>query len=737
MPVPHIKAKSRSLPSRQLLDPRAVFALLSHEESQNKEKNRNQQDSSVDESSISSDTSCTSLEFHRPQSVDLPRSSVRNSPVRSSDGRRQLLEGHHSTKGSTESLSRRERLEAVKARVEAQRSKYGGSSSDEEEDKEGSWKKSDAEKTRRRSREATPLTKLGPVWQESKAYQDPNMVRRASPATPLTVTTTFRGSPAPIQPSPQDSGVSSQSVASSPSLGRAPTPPPRRSQSRAMTRETLLLAAKPRRHSASFDNNGRYDDSGFGSERKESFYSYADLTPTYGVKARARRSAYSYTDQAPAVPDSTGAYMSDPQRPDGTFYGLTPRHRRASISAEILDLVPKSDTPPRRPRPLSMVVEKTRDVPPPVPRQKPLAGNTSSLEAARRRLDDVMQRERERRSSANLETALNELEEIYQSLRLNEDEDLLYRAERRDLPTKFQLNRPDSNTTFSDSSNRLERSCSDDLSCISGHPRQRAPSFRRSAVPDKVMDDLAYRRMVQQPPPPTRNGVRSPTPRKDISYMLCSAAFTSSIQVDPALVDFRLAKEPDVEKDDMSYRNYTQADAYRVPPPQPPFGIPLLPTQGTSCDYLRARPTDAPRPLTRPKVHPDLVRDDMAYRNLRKDPAVSLAARRATRALSVNVNSSRRDSADKRDKSQSMTSIMEALQKESQRWKRLDETVQPLSVSSSPGSNLRHGPDWAAARQRSRIVPMEDSQLDALLASLTPPAVAPGEGLLAGVRIPA
>ncbi|KAL3223849.1 hypothetical protein MRX96_027154 [Rhipicephalus microplus] len=546
------------------------------------------------------------------------------------------------------------------------------------------------------------------------------MVRRAGAVTPLTVTTTFQGPAAPVQPSPQDSGVSSQSVASSPSLGRAPTPPPRRTPSRALTRESSLLASKPRRHSASFEQ-WRMEDSGIGSERKDSssFYSYADLTPAHGVKARVRGPAYSYTDQAPVRPDSAGAYMSDPQRTDMRFFGLAPGHRRASISAE----------------------SRIREVfPPPVPRQRPVTGNTSSLEAARRRLDDVIQRERDRRSSANLETALNELEEIYNSLRLNEDEDLLFRAERRDLPTKFQLNRPGADTVLPEVAYPLKRSCSDDMSFITGL-RQRAPSFRRSAIPDKVADDLANRRLAQ-PQPPARNGAHTPPPRKDVSYMLCSAAFTPSLHVHPALMDVSLAGEPDIEKDDMCYRNYTQADALRVPPPHPPFGIPLVPTQGTACDYIRARPPDAPRPLTRPKVHPDLVRDDMAFRNLRKDPAVSLAARRATRALSVSVGFKSTSPSDKQhDKSQSMTSIMEALQKESQRWKRLDEGV-THAPSSSPGANNHvpnNGPDWSAARQRGKIVPMEDCQLDALLASLTPPPVpTPGERRLrTGVRIPA
>ncbi|KAH7962730.1 hypothetical protein HPB52_017695 [Rhipicephalus sanguineus] len=686
------------LPNRQPIDPRSLFAALRREESQENGKadGRKRRDSSVDESSISSDTSCSSLEFHRPHSagVEASRSPYRNSPARLDATAGCSGFTASCVKGSTESLTRRERLDAVKARVEAKRSQYGGSSSSDD-DEDVTWRENGkVTKARRRSRESSaPPRPVVPAWQESKAYQEPNnMVRRAGAVTPLTVTTTFQGPAAPVQPSPQDSGVSSQSVASSPSLGRAPTPPPRRTPSRAITRESSLLAAKPRRHSASFDQ-WRMEDSGIGSERKDSsFYSYADLTPAHGVKARVRGPAYSYTDQAPLRPDSAGAYMSDPQRTDMRFFGLAPGHRRASISAEVLDLTPRSDTPPRRPRPLSMVVEKTRSVPPPVPRQRPVTGNTSSLEAARRRLDDVIQRERDRRSSANLETALNELEEIYNSLRLNEDEDLLFRAERRDLPTKWPMTSP-----------------------IAVWPSRSLPA---------------------------RNGAHTPPPRKDVSYMLCSAAFTPSLHVHPALMDVSLAGEPDIEKDDMCYRNYTQADALRVPPPQPPFGIPLVPTQGTTCDYIRARPPDAPRPLTRPKVHPDLVRDDMAFRNLRKDPAVSLAARRSTRALSVSVASKATSPSDKQqDKSQSMTSIMEALQKESQRWKRLDEGV-THAPNSAPGTHnhvSNNGPDWSAARQRGKIVPMEDCQLDALLASLTPPPVpTPGERRLrTGVRIPA
>ncbi|KAH9370264.1 hypothetical protein HPB48_007399 [Haemaphysalis longicornis] len=281
------QAKSRSLPARQPLDPKSLFAAFRREESSrvNGKADANHHrrgDSSIDESSISSDTSCSSLEFHRPLSagVEAPRSSVRNSPARFDAASGGANFSASCVKGSNESLTRRERLEAVKARVEAQRSRYGGSSSSDDEE-DVTWRDNGkVTRPRRKSRESSaPPRPSAPVWQESRAYQEPMMVRRAGAVTPLTVTTTFQGPAAPVQPSPQDSGVSSQSVASSPSLGRAPTPPPRRTPSRALTRDSSLLAAKPRRHSASFDQ-WRLDDSGIGSERKDSFYSYADLTPS-------------------------------------------------------------------------------------------------------------------------------------------------------------------------------------------------------------------------------------------------------------------------------------------------------------------------------------------------------------------------------------------------------------------------------------------------------------------------
>jgi hypothetical protein len=82
--------------------------------------------------------------------------------------------------------------------------------------------------------------------------------------------------------------------------------------------------------------------------------------------------------------------------------------------------------------------------------------------------------------------------------------------------------------------------------------------------------------------------------------------------------------EPDVIYDDVAYRQIRQANkSLRVAEPQPPFGIPLGPvTPASPSDYLHSSVTPEQmdlRPLLHPTKYPDLVRDDLAFRNLRKD----------------------------------------------------------------------------------------------------------------------
>lgn len=142
-----------------------------------------------------------------------------------------------------------------------------------------------------------------------------------------------------------------------------------------------------------------------------------------------------------------------------------------------------------------------------------------------------------KQKSANLEEAINELEAIYKSLRLS-DEDLLDRAELRDVPTP---------TTFT-------------------------TQMRQTSDYDD--DD-----------------------------------------------DERCHSEPDIQLDDLNFRSIKRAnETTKALEVQPPFGIPLgpiPPSPGT--DYLSVQLAKSSKPRFIPKRSPDLVADDLAYRQLRRD----------------------------------------------------------------------------------------------------------------------
>lgn len=142
-----------------------------------------------------------------------------------------------------------------------------------------------------------------------------------------------------------------------------------------------------------------------------------------------------------------------------------------------------------------------------------------------------------KQKSANLEEAINELEAIYKSLRLS-DEDLLDRAELRDVPTP---------TAFS---------------------RQTRP------ISDYEEDD-----------------------------------------------EERRNSEPDIQLDDLSFRSIKRAnETIKALEIQPPFGIPLGPIPPSpNTDYLSVQPAKPAKPRFIPKRSPDLVADDLAFRQLRRD----------------------------------------------------------------------------------------------------------------------
>merc|ERR1719410_2953857 len=82
--------------------------------------------------------------------------------------------------------------------------------------------------------------------------------------------------------------------------------------------------------------------------------------------------------------------------------------------------------------------------------------------------------------------------------------------------------------------------------------------------------------------------------------------------------------EPDIRGDDSFLRNLRDANQIRVIEPQPKFGVPLGPvTAGAASDYLHAVPGGKYRSTFNRMRHPDLVKDDLAFRHLRKDEQLS------------------------------------------------------------------------------------------------------------------
>ncbi|XP_037085559.1 LOW QUALITY PROTEIN: serine/arginine repetitive matrix protein 1-like, partial [Pollicipes pollicipes] len=428
----------------------------------------------------------------------------------------------------------------------------------------------------------------------------------------------------------------------------------------------------------------------------EQVYSYTDTAPARAVPAEVR----SYTDQAPVrgrtrCISQDSAFMSDSQtappavangapKSAGEFWRV--REQRAPAA--------ESPPPPRPPKPhLS---------PPPdslnsslseisAPRSQntsfschdsdSVLGRSRASESARPGRPGAAERRplsmprrpvsaQAPRRSENFEEALDELEAIYKSLKLD-DEDLLDRAERRDLPTPHQEmwrappgdgtaaaddDEPDLNRTLSSEELPVDRwqsvsSLGSELS------RQRAPALRRSAVPDKKEDDVYTRRLRQNEKNPVLDNVLS----RGGSYLLVSPVLSPTVSLDNVRQEPTVPgeREPDVTYDDVTFRNNRHANALKVIDPQPPFGIPLGPTcPAAASDYLHvAPPQGKTRATFRPRRNPDLVADDLAFRALRKDAKESspetintdaldaliretdrIGKRRATRTLSDDLS---------------------------------------------------------------------------------------------------
>ncbi|XP_032597057.1 uncharacterized protein LOC6558750 [Drosophila grimshawi] len=105
--------------------------------------------------------------------------------------------------------------------------------------------------------------------------------------------------------------------------------------------------------------------------------------------------------------------------------------------------------------------------------------------------------------------------------------------------------------------------------------------------------------------------------------------------------------EPDPVRDDVAYRNLQLSNLqHRHADRQPPFGIPVGPiVPAPQSDYLHVEPVQQPKKKT---GSPDIVKDDLAVRALRKDPPgpkstyvypVQSKKQRATRTQSANIYS--------------------------------------------------------------------------------------------------
>ncbi|XP_015174142.1 PREDICTED: uncharacterized protein LOC107065205 [Polistes dominula] len=227
-------------------------------------------------------------------------------------------------------------------------------------------------------------------------------------------------------------------------------------------------------------------------------------------------------------------------------------------------------------------------------------GNEMNIEEKNkktRKMDEEAALER-KQSSKNLEEAIFELEEIYNSLRLG-DEDLLDRAERRSM---------------------------EEFSLKHGQPEDKPVKADTCDSPDRSKDDMAYRRMHPVERPTSLSDIIGQSSFSNISYLIASPVLSRRDNVFDEMktpIGITRRDEPDVTKDDVVFRSIHHANnTLKVIEPQPPFGIPLGPvTTATESDYLHTVPnkSNPPRSPYIPQCEPDVVTDDLAFRTLRKD----------------------------------------------------------------------------------------------------------------------
>ncbi|XP_056635872.1 uncharacterized protein LOC130444644 isoform X1 [Diorhabda sublineata] len=256
-----------------------------------------------------------------------------------------------------------------------------------------------------------------------------------------------------------------------------------------------------------------------------------------------------------------------------------------------------------------------------------------------------------KRKSANLEEALYELEAIYNSLKLG-DEDLLERAEQREKENQYKLLQDLSYPSYTSRGALSDSGFSYEPFDTIDSPRRKRLSKRNNKI-DLKLDDMAFRKLNKD----RANTINDPqSVTSQVSYLMRSPVF-SRVQepLEPSNNN-----EPDITRDDVVYRNVKHSNnLLKVIEPQPPFGIPLGPiTPAANSDYLHAKPETIYKPTFKHKKIPDVVKDDLAFRNLRKDsnkgpalPPLSnednkvdtslsyLRKKRAQRSMSANIGS--------------------------------------------------------------------------------------------------
>jgi hypothetical protein len=277
---------------------------------------------------------------------------------------------------------------------------------------------------------------------------------------------------------------------------------------------------------------------------------------------------------------------------------------------------------------------------------------------------------------------LLELECLVEMMKLEDvDDDLLDRAERRDLPTKFQLMKTSpqcsngSHKRIKSKAESAEMAVEKSFSIFPGGEDiqlldemtgvTKAPPVRRSAIPDLLEDDLAFRRLhrshsndsSQAEKDGRESSVMTPYgfPSNEC-YMLYNRAFTPVVDTLPALhpiykdrnsspsfskglmsrqppfrstqqekeLDSRVApslpNEVDsIELDDVCYRKYLRFKSTDVA--EPPFGIPrsVVPAS-TPRHYLNIFTHDqSGNPIIHRFRDKRKIFDDLAVRSLRKD----------------------------------------------------------------------------------------------------------------------